>query len=204
MRAPGGTCLGEGVQVDTELRVPRTPDRALAGAGAARCVPPQGSVLPTEGLRALEREFGVATDHVQRLRGHLQRLFDIVQVRAEARRIGPLDAGLVAPAFEHALRRAIAGPGVDEGRSADAAPDRKQDRRASEGDRAAGIAIEGGEALERMLRAELLDREPPALLDHDNIELRPAPGSSPPSLRRPPTRSRSRRSRFVPATPWTG
>ncbi len=134
-----------------------TPDLALLGQPIAHWQAPRqpgalrtsGTGLEPEPLRALEHEPAVAAHHVERHRPDRDRLLDVGETLIEIV-AGELEPVLGAPLVDHRLRRPVTGAGVDDRGAADRAADRQGDGRVPEGDRRAAVAVEAGEAAQRV------------------------------------------------------
>ena len=83
----------------------------------------------------------------------------------------PLDAVALAPLLEDGAGSAKAGAGVDHRGAADRAGHRDGDRRVALGDRQAGVAVEGGDCVERVSRIAVAVKGR-ARLEDDHVEAR--------------------------------
>ncbi len=159
--------------MDAALGVVGAADRALAGAAAARRVAAQGGALPVQGRCALEGEFAVAAQHLHRRWGDADRRFDVGDPRAEQLEIGEGEAVLLVPRGGHRRRRTEAGARVDHGGAAHRPSQRQRDRRVAQRHRRTAVAVDAGEAVERVRAADPVRGPALALLDDHGVESGP-------------------------------
>ena len=135
---------------------------------------------------------------LHRRRGDADRRFDVGDPAAEQLRVRRAPGrGFSNQSLATGERRPIAGAGVDHGRAADGTSQRQGDRRVAERHRRAAVAVDRGEAVERVGGRGCGQRSSARLPRRSRCRTRPAPARGRRRRRRRRSRSRPRRSALV-------